>query len=217
MSGTEATIQSGLSDGAEHGNGALERAQVVQENILGAVTDMGGDIVAHGEKAKAGWGAIQGNLAGKMADAQGKIGDMRTAAQAKMAENAAANAGLSAEEIAKKIVPDPIGLVASLPGKGMEAIAQTGEFIEGQNAEVKAGHAQGLADEEARIAAKKTALPAAGGRRRRRRRKSRKKRRKSKRKSRRKRRKSRKKRKRRRSRRRRRKRSSKKSRRRRRR
>jgi hypothetical protein len=191
------TVQSGAIDGVEQGENALQQAQAVQENILGAVTEIGGDVAAQGEKAKARWGAATGKIMALQAAAKGQITDMGTAAQAKMAQNAAEKAGLSAEEIAGKIVPDLGGLVASLPGKSMKAIAQTGEFIEGQNAEVEAGHAQGLADEEARIAAKKTALPVAGGRRRRRRRKSRKKRRKSRRKSRRNRKKSRKRRRRR--------------------
>ena len=194
-----AEFTQGAQDLGEAQNGAMEQGKAALDNLTGAVEGIGGDAMLQVQKGQA--QITQGvTAANALADnMKNKAQAWKTAAQATMAQNAAAKAGKSAEDLFTEILPDPVGAITSLPGKGMEAIAQTGKFIDGKNAEVEAGYTQGLAAKKAEIAAEIAAekvtppvapagaAPAAGGRRRSRksrkkkRRKSRKKKRKSKR------------------------------------
>jgi len=201
-------VQSGMSDGVKQGEGAMNNINASISNVTDAVEGIGGDVMAQGEKAKARWGAIQGNLAGTMALARGKIGNMRTAAQATMAQNAAAKAGKSAEELLKesvvanlgqKMLDNPIATIvnktAEIPGAIGEKLDEAGKHVEeatqAKNASFAEETARLRAAAETEAAAAEPPTAAGGRRRRRSRRKSRKKKR---RKSRKKRRKSRRKR-----------------------
>ena len=184
------TFANGMNNAAEQGEGAMTKINAGISNVAGAVNEIGADAAAQGEKAKARWGAFKGNLAGFTARAKGKIGNMKQAAQAKMAEAKAAKAGKSSQDLFNEVLPDPIGSLTSLPGKALDAAHQTGEYMGARKEEAKQGFERGV--QEFHSQKSQEAPTASGGRRRRRRRTRRKKRRKS-RKSRRKRRKSRKK------------------------
>ena len=119
---------------------------------------------------------------------------------AKMAENAAAKAGLSPAEIAATVVPDAGAAIASTPGAIVDGINKTIEFAEAQQEEYNAGVQQGMQDFNNSKTSETPTDSASneggdgqgGGRRRRRRRRTRRKKRRKSRKSRRRRRKSRK-------------------------
>jgi hypothetical protein len=179
--------------------GVMENINAGIGNFTDAVEGIGGDAMLQVQKGQE--QITQGvTAANALTDnMKNKAQAWKTNAKFLMAENAAYKEGKSAEDLFTEILPDPVGAITSLPGKGMEAIAQTGKFIDGKNAEVEAGYTQGLAAKKAEIAAEIAAekvtppvapagaAPAAGGRRRSRksrkkkRRKSRKKKRKSKR------------------------------------
>ena len=199
-------VQSGMSDGVEQGEGAMANINAGIGNLTGALTEMKDETLA-GAQDLGGKVAAKGKEYGDKIPTREQMEQKVTEGQAKaqaavdadraewgVQEDGLVDTGVLTNKVGKAL--DPKNLV-----DGFNTLVERGKE---QGQQVEAGHAQGKAEMEAEIAAKKVA-PAAGGRRRRRRRKSRKKRRKSKRKSRKKRRKSkrksRKKRKRRRSRR----------------
>ena len=186
-------VQSGMSDGVKQGEGAMANINAGITNVTGAVTEMGGDVAAQLEKGKAqateGMTAVQG-----MTDnMKNKALDWKTRAQAKIAENAAAKAGKSAQDLLDEVVPNknPLHLGEKAVTGVIDGISATGEYMGARKKEGEEGFKRGV--EEFHSQKGQEAQIASGGRRRRRRRTRRKKRRKSRKSRRRKRRKSRKK------------------------
>lgn len=184
MSGTEATvanIESGAMEGIKEGQGMMNMLDAGIDKSTAVLGDIQGDVmtkVVEPGKAKMAEGEeTYDNLKGQFGD---QITNMGTAAQAKMAENAAKRAGKSAWEITTGTATE------------MKDDAVENAQIVAREGEQAVGEAEAAYQEEINKSSVTTGVTTGGRRRRRRRRTRRKKRRKS-RKSRRKRRKSRKK------------------------
>ncbi len=175
-------VQSGISDGAERGEGAMANINAGIGNLTGALTEMKDETLA-GAQDFGGKVAAKGKEYGDKIptgeEMKQKIVDTGAKAQAAVDADRA-EWGVKDGQVDTKVLTDKLGNALN-PGKLVDGFNKLVEEGKEQGQQIEEGHAKGKAAMEAEIAAKKAAPVAVkeGGRRHRRRRKSRKKRRKS--------------------------------------